>query len=227
MEKPSLKREIITTSDGSHTLYIPELNENYHSTHGAIQESMHVFIRSGLELFKEDQEISILEIGFGTGLNALLALNFASKNMIQIFYKTVEKYPITEKEYSQLNFANNIDKDLQDAFLKMHQSEWNVDVSIHDSFTLNKLNGDLIYTSFEHRFNVIFFDAFAPDIQPKLWTVEVFKKMYKSLVNNGVLVTYSAKGQVRRNMIEAGFKVERLPGPPGKREMLRAIKTGY
>lgn len=219
-----MKRKIITTSDGSKTIHLVDWNEQYHSKHGAIQESYHVFIRSGLSLFR-DRSLSILEIGFGTGLNCLITLLEAQKLNLEIQYTGVEAYPITSEELDQLNYiselkAENVVKEFQ----QMHQSPWGKEVAVSDTFLLCKQQKDFKDLVDIDRFNLIYFDAFGARVQPELWTEAIFAKMYAALQNEGVLVTYSAKGSVRRAMQAVGFVVERLPGPPGKREMLRAIK---
>jgi len=218
-----LKRKIITTEDGSHTLFIPELNENYHSIHGAEQESKHVFIEAGFKPFAKADKINILEIGFGTGLNTLLTFCESKKNNIEIFYTSIEKYPLTDKEVSKLNYGTKNEK-RKEIFTLLHKVEWESFVKISNNFNLKKIKTDLKDFIINNKFDLIYFDAFAPDIQSDLWSVTIFEKMYSCLNSGGCLTTYSAKGQVRRNMQEAGFTVERLPGPPGKREMLRALK---
>lgn len=220
-----LKREIRTTEDGSSTIYVPELKENYHSTHGAVQESMHVFIDAGLKKVHSVQPIKILEMGFGTGLNCLLT--YLNMPETQIEYYAVEKHPVDEAMVKQLNFSENLGLNKQQTgfFKWIHTSEWDISTRhTKDKFLLRKSKVDFLQIEPKQKFHLIYFDAFAPEVQPKLWTLEVFSKMYDLLEHCGVLTTYCAKGQVRRNMIEAGFKVERLPGPPGKRQILRAIK---
>lgn len=220
-----LKREIITTKDGSKTLFIPELNEQYHSVNGAVQESMHVFINAGFKELSHLNKLNIFEVGFGTGLNALLSF-FCNKNQ-KVFYHGIEKYPLASEEYSVLDFPAFISKskELKNAFITMHECLWNKTININSSFELYKEKNSLEKFSTNQKFDLIYFDAFAPEIQPDLWTVEVFKTMFDLLLPGGILVTYCAKGQVRRNMQEVGFKVERIPGPPGKRQMMRAIKN--
>jgi tRNA U34 5-methylaminomethyl-2-thiouridine-forming methyltransferase MnmC len=223
MDKEHLERKVVESNDGSSTLFIPELNEHYHSVHGARNESMHVFIKMGLdEAFSQKKVLRIFEVGFGTGLNALLA--FENSKDGQIEYISVEKYPLKESEWKLLNFTGQSNKGLYDQFIAMHACEWGRAKVIAPEFSLTKLVGDLNTIALPENIDVVFFDAFAPDKQPDLWTVEVFKKMFAMLNPQGILVTYSAKGQVRRNMIAAGFSVERLQGPPGKREMLRGKK---
>ncbi len=214
--------EIKLSEDGSHTLFVPELDEHYHSTHGAIQESMHVFINAGFNR-KKAQELSVLEFGFGTGLNALLT--FINKGDAKILYHTLEKYPIDTNLADHLNYKH-VDGDLYaDFFTQLHSCAWGQDVILNKDFVLRKEHvdfKDVILT--EDAYDIVYFDAFAPDKQPGLWSEEIFEKVYAAIKAGGILTTYCAKGVVRRTMQEVGFKVERIPGPPGKREMLRAIK---
>lgn len=219
-----MKTELIITKDGSHSLFVPELNEIYHSTNGAIQESNHIFIQSGLAQIPK-KEISILEIGFGTGLNAFLALIYALKNNIRINYFTIEKYPVEKNIIEKLNYAELIDQTQTDAFRLLHNCAWNNSIKINPSFSFIKYQIDLNLFVPYFWYDALFFDAFAPDIQPELWTKENFMKLYKNLAWEGNLTTYSAKGEVKRNLEASGFFVERIPGPPGKREIIRAIKT--
>lgn len=219
-----MKREIITTSDGSKTIHIADWNEQYHSKHGAIQEAYHVFIKSGLSLFR-DRSLSILEIGFGTGLNCLITLLEAPKQHLDIQYTGVEAYPITSEELEQLNYISELKADVvKDEFQKMHNSPWEKEIAITNSFRLKKQQKDFKELKATNLFDLIYFDAFGARVQPELWTEAMFAKMYAALQSGGVLVTYAAKGSVRRAMQTVGFCVERLPGPPGKREMLRATK---
>lgn len=224
MSKNILKRQIVETKDGSQTLIIPELGEQYHSLNGAVQESNHVFINAGLNSIEKQELVKVFEVGFGTGLNALLT--YVNKKGRKIKFCSIEKYPLLPDEFNALKYDEVIspDNSLKNVFTKMQKCKWDKYVAIDHSFDLQKLEVDLNEFRINETFDLIYFDAFAPEIQPKLWTVEVFQKMFDLLNQNGTLVTYCAKGQVRRNMQEVGFKVERLPGPPGKREMLRAIK---
>lgn len=221
-----MERYIQTTSDGSHTVAVPELQVTYHSIHGAIQESMHVFIEAGLKpLLKQDETIHIFEMGFGTGLNALLSLQQVLQVNQKIFYYAVELFPLQSFEYQELNYAEQLkDDSLQSYFLQMHECEWEKDIAIHPLFTLHKTNQSLLSISTNQLFNLIYFDAFSPNAQPELWTQQVFEQMFQLLQKKGVLVTYCSKGDVRRTMLAAGFTVEKLKGPPGKREMIRAAK---
>lgn len=219
-----MKREIIETADGSKTLQIPEWNEQYHSKHGAVQEAYHVFIEHGLRSFKE-QQLHILEIGFGTGLNALITLMEGKKQGLNVTYKGVEAYPVSLDEVHLLNYPLILGaQEYRSVFDQMHRSEWNQHVPITPGFTLYKDRADFREIEDKNMFNLIYFDAFGARVQPELWSVAMFQTMYDALLPNGVLVTYAAKGSVRRAMQEVGLTVERLPGPPGKREMLRATK---
>jgi len=219
-----LKREIIITADGSSTIHLPEWDEQYHSKHGAIQEAMHVFIKSGLSLFS-NKKISILEIGFGTGLNSLITFIESKKLNLNINYVGIEAYPITSNEIDKLNYISELNaNDTIEVFTKMHHQNWEIEHKIAPHFSLTKRKQFFNEIDDKDTFNLIYFDAFGAKVQPELWTVEIFKIMYVALKKEGVLVTYSAKGSVRRAMQEVGFTVERLPGPPGKREMLRATK---
>jgi tRNA U34 5-methylaminomethyl-2-thiouridine-forming methyltransferase MnmC len=214
--------EFKLTSDQSPTLYHTELDEHYHSVHGAYQESVHVYIHSGLELFREKKNIRVLEMGFGTGLNVLLAAIFAEKHQIPIQLVTIEKYPLPSEIWEKLTYFKNTHE--QDVFTRIHSEIWERELEITEFLRLTKIHTDLEkFETFEN-FDVVFFDAFGPDKQPHLWETSIFKKLLDMMNPQGILVTYSAKGQVRRNMIAAGFSVERIPGPPGKREMLRATK---
>ena len=222
-----MEREILMTDDGSVTIHLPEWNEQYHSKHGAIAEAIHVFIEAGLEhwiLKNPKHEISILEIGFGTGLNAFLTCLEATKKDLQIHYSGIEAYPISGEEIRQLNYASLLNAS-EESFLKLHQSNWGISSEISQNFTLSKREQFFSEIKDSNLYNVIFFDAFGARVQPELWTESIFKLMFEALKPNGVLVTYSAKGSVRRAMQAVGFSVERLPGPPGKREMLRATRV--
>lgn len=225
-----MKRKIVTTADGSTSILLPEWQEQYHSKHGAIQEANHVFINAGLiHLLNKNnyKEISILEIGFGTGLNALLTLLKAEELKIKTNYVGVEGYPIETSEIKQLNYTNILkSKSLSNGiFNKMHQISWNKTHSISEYFNLKKEEKFFSEINYINTFNLIYFDAFGARVQPELWTMPIFKTMYKALKKKGVLVTYSAKGSAKRAMQEVGFTVEKIEGPPGKREMLRAIKN--
>ena len=219
-----MKREIQITADGSSTIHLPDWNENYHSTHGAIQESKHVFLKQGLKVLPLS-EVAILEIGFGTGLNCFLTFLEAEEKNVSVNYVGVEAYPVTENEYSKLNYVTELKAtEKQAVFDKMHTCSWEEKQEVSSGFFLTKREQFFKNIEDVNCFNLIYFDAFGAEHQPELWTVAIFKKMYEALKLNGILVTYSAKGSVRRAMQEVGFTVERLEGPPGKREMLRATK---
>ncbi|MDC0629930.1 MAG: tRNA (5-methylaminomethyl-2-thiouridine)(34)-methyltransferase MnmD [Flavobacteriaceae bacterium] len=223
-----MKRSIITTSDGSKTIQIEDWDEQYHSIHGAIQESQHVFIKTGLHHFLklyQPNHLSILEIGFGTGLNAFLTALEAQTHKLKIQYEGVEAYPVLEEELLQLNYAPLIAVDQQDLFEALHHVSWEELQPLNSYFSLKKRQQFFMDIEDENTFDLIYFDAFGARVQPELWTEVIFKRMFKALKNKGVLVTYAAKGSVRRAMQAVGFTVERLEGPPGKREMLRASKS--
>ena len=220
-----MKRKSVITVDGSHTVAVPEMNVNYHSIHGAIQESKHVFIEAGLNHLLDNsssQQLHIFEMGFGTGLNAFLTAIESEKLQKRIHYTTVDKFPISIAEAKSLNYADILQH--TELFQKIQTGNWNEEVELTEYFILRKEKMDLLNFSTAQPFNLIYYDAFAPAAQPELWTKEVFEKLFRMLQPNGILVTYCSKGDVRRAMIAAGFKVEKLKGPQGKREMLRAIK---
>jgi tRNA U34 5-methylaminomethyl-2-thiouridine-forming methyltransferase MnmC len=213
--------ELKLSEDGSHTLYVPELDEHYHSVFGARTESMHVFIKSGLD-HSDKQDIKILEIGFGTGLNALLtALN---KGRRKIEYHSIEKYPLNSETEDALTLSPRQTVEETSVFKAIHEAPWNELTEIIPDFKLLKFEDDLLTVNFNTKYDLVYFDAFGPDVQPELWTKDIFQKIFDTTNTNGILTTYSAKGAVRRAMQSAGFKVERLPGPPKKREMLRCTK---
>ncbi|MHC2990844.1 SAM-dependent methyltransferase [Pontibacter sp. HJ8] len=219
--------EIRQTKDGSNTLYVPALNEHYHSVHGALQESQHVFIKHGLEhVLDLRKDIKILEVGFGTGLNAILTYPFALAHKAFIQYDTLEKYPLEAGVVEQLHFDKVIlNPELQDVFEQMHKAPWNEPVDIIPYFTLQKIHETLEeFVAPQAYYDLIYFDAFAPEKQPELWSDEMFRKLYNATRPGGVLVTYCAKGSFKRSLKAAGFEVEALPGPPGKREMTRGLK---
>lgn len=227
-----MKREVVITADGSSTIHLPDWDEQYHSKHGAIQEAYHVFIKHGLHYFcgtepvSGSHNISILEIGFGTGLNAFISLLEAKKLNITINYFGVEGYPVLMDEINQLNYPLELQVKTREAyFKKLHEVSWDEQHIISENFIIEKQNRFFSEIKEINRYNIIYFDAFGARVQPELWTEAIFLKMYHALKAGGVLVTYSAKGSVRRAMESVGFIVERLPGPPGKREMLRATKS--
>jgi tRNA U34 5-methylaminomethyl-2-thiouridine-forming methyltransferase MnmC len=214
---------LITTSDGSHTIFVPELNEHYHSVHGAVQESSVVFIRNGYDFCKNDP-LNIFEIGFGTGLNALLTMIRSEHDGRVVNYTSIEKYPLDDETIRSLNhslFAGENGKEFYDS---IHAADWNTTRKITGNFSLTKLEGDITTDKISGRYDLIYFDAFGPDKQPEMWTEKVFAKIAGMTALSGVLVTYSSKGTVKRILKSCSFDVSLLPGPPGKREMIRAIK---
>jgi len=222
-----VKKEIIQTADGSHTIEIPEKGLTYHSRRGAIQESLHVFIEAGLNYMLDktgpSAPIRIFEMGFGTGLNAFLTAIKAIETSREIHYTAVETSPLSVEEITFLNYSDTLGN--KELFQKLHETNWNEVKLISDFFTLGKYQATLAGFTTDQSFDLIYFDAFAPSAQPELWTREIFEKLFHQMALGGVLVTYCSKGDVRRAMIAAGFTVKKLPGPPGKREMLRAEKV--
>lgn len=220
-----LQREIIQTHDGSTTIHIKEWDECYHSKHGAIQEAQHVFIKNGLSLF-QNKEVSILEIGFGTGLNAFITFLESRKMKQSIHYVGVEAYPISAEELVSMNYVEELDANGEkEIFEKMHQSNWDEKVELSDHFSLEKRKQFFQEIEDTGQYDLIYFDAFGYRVQPELWSTAIFSKMFASLKDKGILVTYAARGVIKRSMIEAGFTVEKMAGPPGKREMFRATKS--
>ncbi|MCK5028654.1 MAG: tRNA (5-methylaminomethyl-2-thiouridine)(34)-methyltransferase MnmD [Bacteroidales bacterium] len=215
--------EIFKTADGSNTLFSPEFNEHYHSTYGALNESMQVYIENGLKYCKE-KTLNIFELGFGTGLNAILTYIESIKSNLTIKYNAIELYPVKHEVISGLDYREIFTMDELSIFNKMHNSQWNTEIKLSKNFILKKIESDFDGYIFKEKFDLIFFDAFAPETQPNLWSKENFLKVYNSLNPNGILTTYSSKGIVKRNLRDAGFVVSRLPGPNGKRHVLRAEK---
>jgi tRNA U34 5-methylaminomethyl-2-thiouridine-forming methyltransferase MnmC len=232
-----VERKIITTKDGSDTISVPEINLTYHSVHGAIAESKHVYIDAGLyssARVNRPDPYHIFEMGFGTGLNSLLTLIEAEKLKQNVFYTTVELYPLLPEEYMSLNYCSILNRnDLQPVFQQMHQCEWEKENVMTPFFTIHKSNKQLIdlltnqlllNNKVGKLFDLVYFDAFAPTVQPELWTVEIFDKLFDAMCPGGILVTYSSKAEVRRAMKAAGWIIEKIPGPHGKREMVRATR---
>ena len=220
-----MRREIQITSDGSTTIHLPDWDENYHSKHGAIQEAKHVFIKNGLALFENQSSVDILEIGFGTGLNAFITYLESKNNRQSINYTGVEAYPIAAEEVLAMNYSKELNAmDDFSVFQMMHSGTWEENNKLSDYFNLTKRKQFFESIDDQSAFDLIYFDAFGYRVQPELWSVDVFFRMFSALRTNGILVTYAARGIVKRNMIEAGFAVEKLEGPPGKREMFRARK---
>jgi tRNA U34 5-methylaminomethyl-2-thiouridine-forming methyltransferase MnmC len=215
--------QLVTTSDGSHTIFVPELNEHYHSVHGAVQESALVYINNGLGLC-DNNPLNIFEVGFGTGLNALLtAISDINKKRI-IRYTAIEKYPLEETLVHSLNHWSFAGIKGRQVFNSIHNSGWGSFEKITENFHLKKIKCDLISDDIEGKFNLVYFDAFGPDKQPEMWTMNVFEKIADITSVGGILVTYSAKGAVKRILKSCGFDITLLPGPPGKRQVIRAIR---
>jgi hypothetical protein len=220
-----MKREIVITGDGSTTIRIPDWNENYHSSHGAIQEAKYVFVTHGLDVFQNQDEISILEIGFGTGLNAFITfLETLTKDKVN--YVGVEAYPISAAEVAQMNYVSELKAaPYATNFEKMHASDWEHEIAITTQFNLTKRKQFFQDINDKNQYHLIYFDAFGYPLQPELWSEAIFVKMYEALLPGGVLVTYACRSVIKNAMLAAGFSIEKLPGAPGKREMLRATKV--
>ncbi len=218
-----MNSELIITEDGSHSLFVPAIDECYHSTHGAVQESKHIFIETALKQCVKT-EIRVLEIGFGTGLNAFLTLVEAERSDKKIHYTSLEKYPVEVEKALQLNYPEVVLAGNRNSFEALHTSVWGEEVQIGSNFWLTKIEADFTQFAFNEMFDVVYFDAFSPEKQPEMWSLELFTKIFLRCNPGAVLTTYCAKGIVRRAMQSAGFQVERLPGPPGKRQILRSIK---
>ncbi|MBL7929570.1 MAG: tRNA (5-methylaminomethyl-2-thiouridine)(34)-methyltransferase MnmD [Bacteroidia bacterium] len=238
--------ELINTKEGIHTLHHTALMESYHSIHGSLQESMHVFIENGLlastSITKsENRELKILEMGFGTGLNALLSYRENLKLNRFIHFTTVEAFPLPLNIIYRLNYFDFLEKPLQPVFLKMHECHWFETIDItplalpanqandqaseqRGKFFLFKIQADMLELKLEDNYDLVYYDAFSPAHQPELWTFEVLKKIYDACNEDASLVTYCAKGEVKRTLQKVGFKVETLKGPNGKREMIKAVK---
>ena len=220
-----MERHLQVTADGSHTLSIPAMQVTYHSKHGAIQESSHVFINAGLDYYTQlhkGQSVQVLEMGFGTGLNCLLTAIYARIHEVPVQYHSLEAFPLSPEEVKKLNYGNILNE--SELFEQIHQADWNQSVMLHQGFHLHKHHTTMQQFAKNQVFNCIFFDAFAPAAQPELWTETIFASLFSCLAPGGLLVTYCSKGNVRRTMEASGFRVTKIPGPPGKREMVRAFK---
>lgn len=214
-----MERRLKKTGDGSHTIYIPDLDEHYHSVQGAVAESMHIYIGAGFD-FSDRDPVRVLEFGLGTGLNVLLTLQRAAVTGRRVFYHAIEKYPLSKTELDLLNLSEPDPL----VFNRIHEAGWETVVQISGSFSLYKEKADFREAKPAGQFDVIYYDAFGPEVQPALWGAEIFKKVFEMAAPGAVLVTYSSKGQVRRNLAAAGFRVEKLPGPQGKKEIVRAVR---
>ena len=222
-----MKHPLFVTADGSHSLFSAEHGVSYHSKHGAIQETRHVFIDAALR-FKAvaQREITVLETGFGTGLNALMTMLEARRRGVRVHYVAYEAFPLKIQLVHQLNYPSELRlrKKYRRRFLELHQLSEGTEHKISKSFHFTKFHQDFGQIHDHNRYDIIYFDAFAPNAQPELWESPMLERMYRALREDGMLVTYCAKGQVKRNLKAVGFHVETLPGPPGKREMTRASK---
>jgi tRNA U34 5-methylaminomethyl-2-thiouridine-forming methyltransferase MnmC len=220
-----MKLELKSTADGSFTLYLPEMDEQYHSLNGAVTESEHVFLKMGFN-FHPSANPAVFEVGFGTGLNALLTAYQAEVTKRKVFYTAVENHPLSPELVEELDYGRFVPERGIELYRTIHECNWNVPIQITPCFSLLKLNADFTVSlqNLKLKSDIVYFDAFAPDKQPEMWTQQIFMELYDQLLPGGVLVTYSAKGEIRRRMNDAGFRTERLPGPPGKKEMLRGIK---
>jgi tRNA U34 5-methylaminomethyl-2-thiouridine-forming methyltransferase MnmC len=218
-----MKIEILKTADGSPTLYLPELDETYHSRHGSVQEAQHVFIANGLKpLASENKSIQILEVGFGTGLNALLSAQFAAENQVQLNYTGIEAHPVEEVIWRELDYLQI--QEWQVFYEQLMKAKWEVPSQLQDYFQITKVQKRIQDWQAAASFDLIYFDAFGPRAQAEMWNKAIFEKLYAALSIGGILVTYCAQGQFKRDLKAVGFALESLPGPPGKREMTRALK---
>lgn len=219
------EEDIILTEDGSKTIRHALLDETYHSSHGAVQEALHVFIKNGVQQFQSEEEIFIFEVGLGTGLNALLTLDYACQTQKRVNYTSIEAFPISQNDAQLLNYQEFLSEPIKDWGLRIHQIEWEKTQTLLPNFIFLKIQQQLqVYQPPKNRFHCIYFDAFSPTSQPEMWSVEILQKMYNSLKEGGLLVTYCAKGQFKRDLKAVEFQVEAIPGPPGKREMTWAWK---
>ena len=220
-----MKREVVKTADGSMTIHIPEMNENYHSGHGALQEAKHVFLQHGLVDFKDKEEVAIFEMGFGTGLNALMTLEYCELNRQKVRYTGIEAFPVDITMAMAMNYESSVDSKISNQFERMHQCSWNEVYQLTEFFSFQKVHQKIEnYIPISDTFHVIYFDAFGPRAQGDMWDISILTKMYGLLKPGGLFVTYCAKGQLKRDLKSLGFRVESLPGPPGKREMTRGWK---
>ena len=219
---------LITTEDGSHSLYLPHLNETYHSSHGAITESEHVFIQAGLDYYfsaNEVKRVKVLEVGFGTGLNAWLSWNYSNKYSRAISMASLEPFPRPKESYEQLNYPRQLQGEQgQERFLSLHEASWDVPTIFDDDFSLEKRTKRLEDFKSEHQYELVYFDAFAPNKQAELWELTILEAVAAMMGVGGVLVTYCARGQFKRDLRALGLEVQTLPGPPGKKEMVRGLK---
>jgi len=219
-----MRNRVVITEDGSKTIYVPSLDEHYHSTHGAIQESRHIFINSGLKKVAA-REINIFELGFGTGLNAFLTVLETQDKNIKVSYSSIEKYPVPFEKIRELNYPELIDAEKRPLFDLLHSCDWNSYIEITDKFSLRKIQADIKNYSHDHKYDLVYFDAFGADKQPGMWTADIISGIAGACNPGAVFVTYSARGELKRQLKCEGFNVEHPSGPPGKREITRALKS--
>jgi tRNA U34 5-methylaminomethyl-2-thiouridine-forming methyltransferase MnmC len=218
-----MKRELRITADGSPTLYVPDLEVTYHSMHGSVQEAMHVFIENGLRFIASaSKQVNILEVGFGTGLNALLTAQHAKEHALRVHYVGLEAYPLEEELWKAINYLD--DPEAKACYAKLMALPFGATEAYDDSFTLCKLAFSIQEWATTEKFDLIYYDAFGPKAQPEMWALAIFEKLYSLLNPGGALVTYCAQGQFKRHLKSLGLRVEGLPGPAGKREMTRGVK---
>lgn len=220
-----MKHQVISTKDGSKTLFVPEMDEQYHSLNGAFTESNHVFIDAAYRSHKSDAPV-VFEVGFGTGLNALLTALESDRQKRDTLFISIEKYPLELDLVQQLNYGSFISEKAQIVFKQLHAAPWELETRITKHFKLLKIEGDLKNYDFKDfpEFDLVYFDAFGPDKQPNMWNQEIFTRIFAASAENSIFTTYSAKGSIRRQLRDCGYSMERLPGPPGKRQMLRGTK---
>lgn len=217
-----MKRILQTTADGSLTLYVPEIDEHYHSVHGALQEALHVFIQNGVEKFRNQASVGVLELGLGTGLNAYLTYQWAERHAVKVNYVGIEAYPV-EKGIGR-KCLEVLGEEKEEVLYFFDALRFDALQTLGDYFEITPKNCTWQETTYKNSFDVIYYDAFGPRAQAELWTLENFNIAYQALKSGGVLSTYCAKGQVKRDLKTVGFRVDTLPGPPGKREMVLALK---
>ncbi len=219
-----MKLSLTVTSDGSHTYKAGEYKDLYHSIHGAIQESQYIYIENGIKECRK-KIMNVFEMGFGTGLNAFLTLIYGLRNKnLLISYTSIELYPLNKKQVKCLNYPDYFSKDAAKYFMLLHEADWGRSVRILENFTINKIKADMSSYIFDKNYDVVYFDAFCPAAQPELWKEDIFRKIFRNMNSVGILITYSANGKVRRDMASAGFIVNKLKGPPGKKHILQALK---
>ncbi len=219
-----MQLQLIITEDGSHTVFVPGLDEHYHSVNGAVRESEIVFIKNGYH-YCEANPLRIFEAGLGTGLNALLTAIRCTKEKRHVYYTAVEKHPLSSEITDLLNYPSYTGKEGKPLLDLIHSATWGKEIIISEYFHFTKLICDLTENVPSGKYDLIYFDAFGPDKQPEMWTEDIFRDIYEEISGNGILVTYSVKGSIKRALRSCGFSIELLPGPPGKREVMRAIKN--